>query len=71
VAYGRYATKDDSALSYSKTSGYRIVLQKENLVLAVGVDLIHDDDVSFIPQQTLLARVGPETKAILSAVPRS
>jgi hypothetical protein len=69
VAHGKYFNAEE--LSYTKTSGYWIALQKENLMLTVSVSLIHDDHIGSIPRQTLLARVGPETKAILSAVPRS
>jgi hypothetical protein len=69
VAYGRYLT--DGSELYQKTSGYRIVVQKENLLLYAVVSLIHDDDIGFIPEQTVLARVGPEVKAIILVVPKS
>jgi hypothetical protein len=70
VAYGRYFTGEEPP-TYAKTSGYGIFVQKENLLLDVSVSLIHDDSIGSIPEQTVVARVGPETKAIMSAVPRS
>jgi hypothetical protein len=63
-AYGTYRTWTPGF----NTSEYTINIRSGNLVLIVHVSVSQD---TFIPKETMLTRVGPEAKAIMSLVPKA